>query len=282
MPASLVYRTDDLTRWGTGQDSDLSATQIDINFWTLFSAVVALEDHAETLASIVGANVVGNQLFLTLSNDAVLGPLTLPTALWNAKGQWLPNLTYAAFDVVTDNGSVYLVTQNIPNSGATFNPGATDGLGHNLYMLLLTDPEGVLPSGGSVGNILTKAAGSPFETEWSTQYARIFCQVIGQPNGGELVLQYPVGDHMTLHSGLPKSIAFNGVDTSSTVTWSLALNGSPIGSIIFNGPSPQTTTPNFPSDIEMVPGDILTLTAPSVPDTTQANISFVFFAEITG
>ena len=216
MPAPLVYRTDDLTRWGAGQDSDLSATQIDINFWTLFSAVAALEDHSEGLASIASAAVIGNQLFLTLTNDAVLGPLTLPTALWNAKGQWLPNIAYAAFDVVTDNGSAYLVTQAIPNSGATFSPNATDGHGHNLYMLLLTNPEGVLPSGGTVGNLLTKAAGSPFETEWSTQYARIFCQVIGQPNGGELVLMSldsTEGD-LTIRStaplgGLPEGLAFS-------------------------------------------------------------------------
>jgi hypothetical protein len=53
MVGSLTYRTDDLTRWGTGQGSDLDAPVIDLNFWTLFDAIRTLEgdQHALSQAS---------------------------------------------------------------------------------------------------------------------------------------------------------------------------------------------------------------------------------------
>src|SRR5665647_416839 len=139
MVASLTYRTADGTRWGGGQGSDLAAVTIDLNFWEIFTAIETLEAGASVGAGIDYINQPsgGNLFYVHLTNHAVLGPFVIPTAQWNARGAWAPTTVYAAYDVVYSDGSLYLIT--VPHtSGSTFSPYATDGLGHNLYNLLLT------------------------------------------------------------------------------------------------------------------------------------------------
>lgn len=276
----LIYRSDDVTRWGTGQDSDLDAPQIDVNFYTLWFALNALEGSQESLASIVSANIQGNQLFFHLSNDAVLGPLTVPSAQWNAKGDWQPNTAYAAFDVFTNNGKVYLAAQASPGA-ATFSPTSSGTNGQPNFMLLLENPDDELPPGGVVGQMLLKATGSPLNTEWANVYARIVCQIIGQPDPGEVVLQYVSVDDMTLPNGLTKSIAYNSTFPSvDGVVWTINQNGNVLGTIIFNADGSAVN--EFTSDAVFVPGDVLTIVAPSAPDTSQANITIVLAAIING
>ncbi len=52
MVDSVTFRTDDSLRWGNGQGSDLSASEIDINFWVLLTAIQALQAQANDHASI--------------------------------------------------------------------------------------------------------------------------------------------------------------------------------------------------------------------------------------
>src|ERR1035437_3443367 len=152
MVASLTYRTADGTRWGGGQGSNLAAVTIDLNFWTLFSAIQALEDHSDVNAGIDYINQPsgGNLFYIHLTNHAVLGPFVIPTAQWNARGPWAATTVYGAYDTVTQGGSLYLVLI-AHTSGGTFFSGATDGLGHNLYSLLLSSPANSLPTAGTIG-----------------------------------------------------------------------------------------------------------------------------------
>jgi hypothetical protein len=106
---SMTFRTNDYTRWGSGQGSNLSAAEVDVNFWTLYSALTALQDHALTTENQIDYfSVAGNQLFVTMMDHTVFGPYTLPTASWNFRGPWSSTTSYHAMDVVTDSGSVYL------------------------------------------------------------------------------------------------------------------------------------------------------------------------------
>src|ERR1035437_8789427 len=161
MVASLTYRTADGARWGGGQGSDLAAVTIDLNFWLCFSAIQALEDNIAVNAGIDYINQPsgGNLFYVHLTNHAVLGPFVIPTAQWSARGPWAATTVYGAYDLVTQGGSLYLVLI-AHTSGATFSAGATDGLGHNLYSLLLASPANSLPGGGTVGQKLAKASGS--------------------------------------------------------------------------------------------------------------------------
>ncbi len=279
MVASLTYRTNDITRWGGGLGSDLSATQVDINFWTLFSAIEALEDHAGVNAGIDYINQPsgGNLFFIHLTNHAVLGPFVIPTSQWNPRGAWAPLTVYAAFDLVYQGGSLYLIT--IPHtSAATFSALATDGMGHNLYNLVLQQPAAALPAGGVPRQKLVKNSVTDFDTAWEDDRLRLTLYVEGQPLPGELLMQYSVADHMTIPAGFTGSFINNGTTATANATYTLNKNGNPIGTITFNG---STITKTLAADAVFVPSDVITFVAPAVPDATHANISFTFVALLT-
>jgi hypothetical protein len=221
--------------------------------------------------------VGGNQLFVHLQDHRVLGPLILPTANWNPRGTWAPLTSYSAFDVVSNNGALYLVLLG-HTSGASFSPFATDGLGHELYALILEEPANMLPVGGTIGQRLAKASGSPYVTQWISDHIRLVSFVAGLPNASELLFQYLVTDNITLPAGLAGSVAYANTPTHSPVQYTLLKNGASIGTINFFGPSPHTVTVSFATSISFVPGDIITLVAPSVPDVSQADISFSIVA----
>jgi hypothetical protein len=279
MPANLTYRTAGV--WGGGNGSDLTATQVDQNFFTLFSAVSALEDHADTGAGIDFINQPGggNLFYIHLTNHAVLGPFVIPTAQWNPRGAWTPNTVYAAFDVVSENGSVYLIT--VPHtSGTTFSAFSTDGMGHTLYSLILTNPSDVLPVGGTAGMRLVKSTGSPFASEWLSDQIRIHLFVEGQPSPNETLIQFPVADNMTIPAGLTGSVIYQRIPTASVVSYTLFKNGASIGIIEF-AISPEVVIVAFTADVHCVPGDIISLVGPAVPDHTQTDISFTILAALT-
>jgi hypothetical protein len=280
MPTSLVYRTTDNTRWGGGQGSDLAAVTIDLNFWTLFSAVQALEDHMSVGAGIdyINQPVGGNLFYVHLTDHRVLGPFVIPMGQWQPRGNWAPNTSYAAYDVVGNAGSAYLIT--IPHtSGATFSAFATDGQGHLLYNVIL-QAVGQVPAGGTVGQkFVVNSFGVP---AWGSDFIRLALYVEGQPLPNEQLMQYVVTDHMTLPIGLTGSAFYAAPQTNTNVVYTLNKNGAALGSVNFFGPSPDHVSVTFPSNIAFVPGDILTLVAPAIPDAQQANISFTFLATITG
>jgi hypothetical protein len=154
--------------WGPGQGTKLSAPQADDNMWALASAVVALQDHAGVgvgIASIEQINATQFMIYLTNGNGE--GPFTLPTNPWNFTGPWLPDTPYLPNDVVTANGAVYLITLSFTSASA-FSPSATDGDGHLLYNLLLSNPDTVLPAGGLTGYTLVKRSNANYDVAWGT------------------------------------------------------------------------------------------------------------------
>lgn len=278
---TLTYRTADATRWGGGQGSDLSATQIDLNFWAVYIAIQALEAASHTTVSIdYIAQTAGNQLFIHLTNHAVLGPFTIPTSQWNPRGLWQPSTSYAPFDTVSDADNLYLVTSAI-TSGSTFNPLLTGTLGNLIYVLILPAPSNGVPTNGVVGQKLVWAQGSPDFAAWENEYVRMALFIPGQPVAGTTLFQFVVTDHMMLPIGLLGSAAYAGIQTLTTVSYPLYQNGNSIGSIIFVGPSPDSIEIVFPANVHFVPGDVLTMGAPAAPDTQQADISFTLLATLT-
>jgi hypothetical protein len=277
---TLVYRTDDLTRWGTGQGSNLTADQVDRNFFAVFSAISALEDHQQSVAQIASMHAVGNQLYITLTDASVIGPIEIPTSNWNFRADgWLPSTNYAAYDVFNYNGGTYLVLVDHV-SDTTFSPFATDGNGHDLYGLLLENAQNMLPDNGTVGQRLVKQAGSPFDTAWQSDKVRMAWFIEGLPDAGERFGQYVVVDNCTLPVGLTGSVGYSRtpplVDQSITIN----LNGSPIGTFDFAA-SPADVTATFSSAIDLVPGDVLDLVAPNTQDAQFADISVVLVALLT-
>lgn len=280
---TLTYRTDDVSRWGTGNGADLSAVQIDLNFWAVQQAIDALEAAQQFTVSIdfISQPTGGNQFFVHLTNHSVLGPFTIPTSQWRPRGDWQPLTTYATFDTVSDGGALYLVLQPI-TSAATFDPNAQQSLSA-VYALILSPPADGVPTDGVAGQRLAFIGGSPAFAAWKNEYIRLALFIPGQPQAGSTLLQYCVTDDMQLPAGLAGSVAFSATPSSTTMSFPIFKNGTPIGSIIFNGSgsSPSDVDVSFPDAVSFVPGDIITLNAPPAPDANQANISITLLATLT-
>jgi len=278
--APLTYRTADNTRWGGGNGSDLSATQIDLNFWNIFEAVTALQEGTSVLTSIdyISQPTGGNQFFVVLTNHQVLGPFIIPTSQWNPRGNWQAGQTYAPFDTVSYDGALYLVLQSVV-AASTFNAGAMID-GNNVYSLILSSPLEMFPANGQVGQRLVSAGGSPFAVEWKYDSIRLFCYVDGVPTAGDVLLQFVCVDNMSFPEGLEGSVAYQRTDSQSDVSYTLYKNGASIGSINFTGPSPADITVNFPATVACVPGDVITLLAPVAPDSIQSGITFTLVAQL--
>lgn len=278
--SNLTYRTADATRWGGGLGSDLGAVQVDLNFWNVSEAILALEEAQSITVSIdyITQPVNGNQFFVVLTNHQVLGPFIIPTSQWTPRGTWQPNTAYAPFDTVSFAGALYLVMVAV-TSAATFSPNAVSG-STQVYALILSAPEGTVPFNGEVGQRLVYQGGSPTVSAWQYDNIRMFSQVDDPPRPNQVVLQYPVVDNMILPQGLAGSIVYSATPTQTNVQYTLNLNGAAIGSINFFGPSPEDITVTFPTAVTCVPGDLITLLAPTIPDAVQAGVSFVIVAQL--
>jgi hypothetical protein len=259
--------------------SDLAPDQMDMNFWFLYSAVLALQS-AGSGADIDYFVVTGNQMFVHLTNHAVLGPYILPTAQWNFRDAWAPVTSYGALDVVSDDGSLYIVIWP-HTSQAAFSAVANDGSGHYYYSLLLAQPANMIPAGGIASQRLAKVNSTDFNTLWVSDYRNLGLFIQGQPAASELLLRYSNADTaLTLPAGLSRSVAGSGTAAAAPAVFDLAQNGAPIGSITFN--TDGSVTFSFTGAITLVPGDVLTITAPATPDATLADLSITLQATISG
>jgi hypothetical protein len=161
---AIIYRT--AGPWGAGKGANLVAGEVDGNFYDLNARLMVTEGAIPELVSISFFEVVGNSFYIHMTNGTIQGPFALPQLAWNFRGEWVSNIVYYVNDVVTHNGSVYMVMFSHV-SGATFDPNANDGLGHPYYALLLTEPSNVLPTGGNIGDYLYKQSSTDYDCTWS-------------------------------------------------------------------------------------------------------------------
>ena len=134
---TVIYRTDGA--WGFGKGSNLTAAEVDNNFYGHETRLQSLEGHSgEANRSIDFISVdASNNMFITYTDSTVDGPFKLPVAAWNDAGNWQPSTSYVGQrDVFNAFGSVYLTLIDHV-SAATFDANATDGSGHSLYQLLI-------------------------------------------------------------------------------------------------------------------------------------------------
>jgi hypothetical protein len=134
---SIVYRSNG--PWGAGKGANLTPAEVDVNFWDLAHRLDAIETDLPPGVGIHHLAQSGNQLTVHLTNGTTQGPFTLPSAQWNWKGEWQPEIIYFALDVVSYAGSIYLVRHN-HTSDVAFDPAAEDLTGFR-YAQLLAAPD---------------------------------------------------------------------------------------------------------------------------------------------
>lgn len=234
--------------WGAGQGSNLTAGQVDDNFYLLYSMILAAQDHGNG-AGIDYFVVSGDQIWIHLTNHQVEGPYTLPVAQFKFRFAWQANTLYNPMDIVTNDGGVYLVL--VANTEATFNPNLLIG-GQQVYGLMINAP--------------------------TTRNIALFVE--GSPVSGELLLQYIVPEAMTLPANLTGSYALSQTPPSIDVEFALYKNDVAIGTVNFS--TANDVTVDFVHAVDFGPGDVLYLYAPasSPADAHMTNISFTFVATL--
>lgn len=197
-----TYRFTDLTRWGVGKGSRLSAQEGDDNNWYTDQRLVELETKTADLApAITDFTISGRSMYVNFSDSTVKGPYTLPIAQYSSPGDgtWQPNFNYVAMQTFSINGGFYFV--NIDHTSAsTFDAGANDGNGHDYYALMFQTPEASLPTGGAPGQIL-------YRTTLGVDFAVSWRWIFPSPSG-------KVGKFLRAKSGTQDDVEFADVDAS--------------------------------------------------------------------
>jgi hypothetical protein len=230
----VTYRTNDPSRWGTGQGSDLAAAQIDLNFWALFSMIQAIADHQNVAGVISNIGVQGGNLFVTLGDGTVFGPFTLPTAQWTFRGAWLPTTLYNPMDVITSNGGLYLALVR-HTSAATFNPSANDGQGHSFYQLMIgPGPYDVamffpdrIPDDSSI--LLVHVAARSFYLPQNLNLPGVAVSAAALDKYATSELQLPIYKNKAQIG----AILFGGPESSGSTGPDVQSDGSEIGTFVF-------------------------------------------------
>ena len=280
---SITYRT--TGAWGAGLGTDLTAAQVDMNFWILYSLIVSLQNEAPVTISYF--TVTGNSMWITMTDHYVFGPFTIPQAVWNFRGAFQPNSAYNVNDVFTvENGagfgsSVWLCIYPILDSGSTFYSLANDGDGHNYWGLLLAAPPSAIPTGGLPGQMLQWGVlDSPGGIAWAYIKRNIALYLETPPNPLEEVLRYTFTESTQFAINFAGSYGSHGTDTTVDQVYEVYQNGINIGSINFQPSPTDTVTFTAPAAVTFHAGDVMTIVAPTVPDPHLSEIAFTLMGVV--
>lgn len=129
---TIIYRAD--------KGAPLTSNELDGNFQDLAERVLALETppiHAEGIAMI---EVQGDQMTITGSKGTVFGHFSLPKVMFQPRGSWRPEMSYAVYDMVRVKAKLYICRN--PHTSTEFQ-------NDKRYWQLLVDWEEIRPSKGS-------------------------------------------------------------------------------------------------------------------------------------
>ena len=94
----------------------------------------------------------------------------------------------------------------------------------------------------------------------------------GIPTASEVVLRFSVARPLVLPANLAGSQSSAAAAAAATTPFALKVNGALVATLTFGAGATSATLPSFGA-VQLVPGDVLTLTAPATPDATLADIS---------
>lgn len=152
--------------WGSGKGSPLTKLEVDTNFYGHETRIAAIEgDMPAALRGIDSIDIDGDVITFTMS-DATTETVTVPAVTYPYRGAWTPSTSYTIRDHFTNNGNLYEVAFSHV-SGLTFSAGANNGLGDHYYDLILSNPAGGMPTGGAVGQVMSKSTTADYAVTWS-------------------------------------------------------------------------------------------------------------------
>lgn len=263
MADGIIFRTQDLVRWGlaggSGTGGNLTPLQFDENMWTLLTRIKALETNPPVAISVNGFTVIGSQFQVNMSNGTTRGPYDLPIATFRAVGNWVNSMPLFKLDLVTvPHSGLYLVLQNHTTAiaPAVFDPNATLG-GLPLYQLVFGEDAYIYDLGFFF-------PGKPG---------------IGVDDGFALaghVFVHPV----SLPVVLAGSKASLKVAPLGNLSFPIKVNGTTVGSIDFAAAATVATF-TFAAGINIAVGDALTVMKPVALDVDARELAITIKATRT-
>lgn len=130
-----IYRTAGV--WGAGKGSNLTAAEVDGNFYEFALSIDDLQDALPQPDEFASVAIAGTQITFTLVSGTVLGPIDLPVLKWRWRGEWTAFTGYAPLDVFKVAGSGLFLALLDHTSAATFDPAAVNGSSEPLYHQLI-------------------------------------------------------------------------------------------------------------------------------------------------
>lgn len=142
MTIAITYRTTNLSLWGTGKGSNLTAAETDENFYNLSQAIQDILDGTDNgVVGIANITQTGSQLTIHLEDGRSLGPYNMPYATVLYRGEWAASTSYAKLDIINVPGyGLYLVKAG-HTSDTTFSPTYAPG-GTAVYQRMAPSPIG--------------------------------------------------------------------------------------------------------------------------------------------
>lgn len=245
---NILFRTTDALKWGTGKGSPLSAVEVDENFYEVITRIVDLEENPPMPVNIETIQVIGSQLTIFLSDGSSYGPFTLPVAQFRFRDEWLPIVEYLELDLVSVAGQGLFMVRLDHTSAATFDPDATDGDGHALYLKVF----------GEDTYIYTTGFFYP-----------------GKPGTGlgaeELMLAHLFNESVYILTAVSGCYAKLITAPTADLEFEITKNGTSIGTITFTAPTTDGVIA-LTDDVQFDAEDILGVNSAAAIDTTAENL----------
>jgi hypothetical protein len=249
---SLLYRT--AGAWGAGKGSNLTAAEVDQNFYDLEQAVETLAATPPVADDIDEVTISGQALTFHKVSGATVGPITIPLGAIVWRGDWVASTAYnaaelfEATDPTTLVKGLYFVNRDF-TSGLGFDPGLGTGIG------------GVLPYASFVLTVPDKVRIAWF---WPTKPGQGL-PILESSGDFAPMFSFLTVDSFYLPAGLTGSRANLRTYTNDATSYNLRKNGVVIGSVNFAGGS-HTPTFTFADTVQFDDGDILDCEGPAAVD----------------
>jgi hypothetical protein len=270
----LTFRT--AGAWGPGQNRNLSAAEVDSNFYELAQALANALASPLSPIQIAAFNLVGTAMTITMSNGTTVGPLPLPVLMWRWRDAWMPFVPYAVLDVFRVDGTGIFLVLLAHNAAASFDPLATDVDGNPLYRQLFGTAIGA--TGGTAGQILRKTGDADFATAWEDAPLPVAIFMPGVPPNAAIARVV-----MTEAGTFPADFAGSQGDAGTAPTTNAVVTvtntGVPMGTATFQA---GLRTPVFATNADSVQsfgaGDVIGFSFPATPDPALADIAITLRA----
>ena len=231
----------------SAKGSPLTSAEVDANFLELRMGLDAILAGEVEPVGIADISVVAGSLTVTLTDTTEFGPFPIPVSAFNWRGEWANGTSYSINDFFTVAGlGVFLTLEPhfAPGSGP-FDPAAVNGSYEPLYRQVFgtTTPQ-------------------------AYHLALNFTGLI--PGDQSVVYAHIPAQGLSLAQDLPGSVFRLLSATTAAISFALKKNGVAFGSVDFEAAG--TIGVVVATSETLVSGDLLTITAPAIADTTAANL----------